>query len=97
MGIKLTPFSPIEMLHSDEEIKDFLADIYEQGEPALFVTVLGQVVKHKGVAKIAEETGLNREHLYKICGGKSQPTWDTIHRLLKALDVHLAKSSAAAA
>ncbi|WP_410493872.1 addiction module antidote protein [Endozoicomonas sp. 8E] len=47
------------------------------------------MVRHEGIAQLAEQTGLNRESLYKTFNGKVQPRWDTVHRLLKALGVKL--------
>lgn len=82
-------FSPIEMLHSDAEIAEWLTEAYEDEDPAVFIAVLGKVVKQKGVSRMAEAAGLNRESLYKAFNGKSQPKWSTVHRLLHALDVRL--------
>ena len=59
-------------------------------DPAVFIVALGHVVKHKGLAQLAEDTGLNRESLYKTFNGKVQPKWDTVHRLMKAIKVELA-------
>jgi probable addiction module antidote protein len=87
--MKTQTFNPVEMLHSDTEIAEFLAEAYEDEDPGFFIAALGQVVKHRGVAQLAEETGLNRESLYKAFNGQVQPKWDTVHRLLKALGVHL--------
>ena len=93
MTEKITPFNPIEMLHSDSEIAELLAELlaeaYEDEDPAVFVSVLGHVVKHKGVANMAVAAGLNRESLYKAFNGKAQPKWSTVHKLLHALGVHL--------
>ena len=89
MSLKLTPFNPADMLESDQEIADFLAQAYQDDDPMVFVTALGDVVKSLGVAQLAEQTGLNRESLYKAFSGKVQPRWDTVHRLLKALGVRL--------
>ena len=86
--VKTKTFNPVELLHSDKEIAEFLAEAYEDEDPTTFVTALALVVKQKGVAKMADATGLNRESLYKL-GEKTQPKWDTVHRLLRALDVHL--------
>ena len=82
-------FNPAGMLQSDEEIAAFLAEAYADDDPAAFVTALCDVVKLKGVAKMAEETGLNRESLYKTFSDQAQPKWDTVHRLLKAIGVRL--------
>lgn len=89
MGLKLTPLNPVEMLR-DDEIASFLTEAYQDDDPAVFIIALGDVVKHRGVAELARQTGLNRESLYKAFNGKVQPRWDTVHRLLKALGVKLA-------
>ena len=89
MVTKTHPFNPIQMLHSDAEIAEFLTDAYRENDPAIFITALGLVVKHKGVAKMAEKAGLNRESLYKAFSGKAQPQWSTVHKLLHALGVEL--------
>ena len=90
MALELTPFNPADMLNTDQEIADFLTEAYLDDDPAVFVLALGDVVKKKGVATMARDTGLRRESLYKTFNGKVQPKWDTVHRLLKALGVRLA-------
>ena len=90
MNIKTTPFNPITFLKTDDEISEFLTEAYKDEDPAVFIVALGHVARHRGIAKLAEETGLNRESLYKTFNGKVQPKWDTVHRLLKAMKVELA-------
>lgn len=90
MSIKTTPFNPIDFFNTEAEIAEYLAEAYQDDDPAVFIVALGHVVKHKGLAQLAEDTGLNRESLYKTFNGKVQPKWDTIHRLLKAIKVELA-------
>ncbi|MGM0593556.1 MAG: addiction module antidote protein [Pseudomonadota bacterium] len=87
MALKTAAFNPVDYLQSDEEIADYLTEAYQDDDPAVFVAALGNVVRHKGVARLAKETGLNRESLYKAFNGKSQPKWDTVHRLLHTLGV----------
>ena len=89
MALQTTAFNPVDYLQGDGEIADYLTDAYQDDDPAVFVAALGNVVRHKGVTRLAEETGLNRESLYKAFSGKSQPKWDTVHRLLHALGVHV--------
>jgi probable addiction module antidote protein len=86
---KLTQYNPFDHLLSEDELSQYLTDAYEDDDPAMFVVALGHAIKHKGVAQVAEAAGLNRESLYKVINGKVQPKWDTIHRLMRALGVHL--------
>jgi probable addiction module antidote protein len=86
---KLTEYNPFEHLLTDGELPEYLTNAYEDEDPAVFVIALGHAIKHKGVAQVAEAAGLNRESLYKVINGKVQPKWDTIHRLMHALGVHL--------
>jgi len=90
MNIKTTPFNPVDYLQGDAEIADYLTAAYQDDDPAVFIVALGHVARHKGIAQLARETGLNRESLYKTFNGKVQPKWDTVHRLLKAMKVELA-------
>lgn len=48
MTIKTRAFSPIEMLHTNEEIAEWLIDAYKDEEPAVFVAVLATVVHYQG-------------------------------------------------
>ena len=90
MSIKTTPFNPMDFLKTDDEIATYLTEAYRDDDSAVFIVALGHVVKQKGLAQLAEDTGLNRESLYKTFNGKVQPKWDTVHRLLKAMKVELA-------
>jgi probable addiction module antidote protein len=89
MAQKTAAFNPVDYLKGDEEIAEYLTGAYQDDDPSVFVAALGNVVRSKGVASLAEETGLNRESLYKAFNGKSQPKWDTVHRLLHALGVRV--------
>ncbi|WP_062263391.1 addiction module antidote protein [Endozoicomonas arenosclerae] len=89
MKDNLKPYNPFDNALTDEDIPWFLTEAYLDEDPAVFITALGHIVKYKGVAQLAEQTGLNRESLYKTFNGKVQPRWDTVHRLLKALGVKL--------
>jgi len=89
MNIRTTPFNPVDFLKNDAEIADYITEAYLDDDPAVFIVALGHVAKHKGVAQLAKETGLNRESLYKTFNGKVQPKWDTVHRLLKAMKLEL--------
>ena len=58
-------------------------------DPEVFVIALGHVAKARGVANVAEVTGLNRESLYKVFSGKAKPQWATIQAVMKALKINI--------
>jgi len=89
MSVKTRPFNPVEFLESDEEIVQYLSDAYDDENAEVFVIALGNVVKARGVAEVARQSGMNRESLYKIFSGKAKPQWGTIHALMHALGFHL--------
>lgn len=89
MAEQLTEFNPFEFMETQEEINEFLLECYQDDDPNTFVTALGQLVKLHGVASVAEQSGLNRESMYKTFNGKTQPKWDTIVRVMKTLHVNM--------
>lgn len=65
MAEKLYDYDPADALKSDEAIEVFLSDAFETGEARYIAKALGVVARAKGMTKIARETGLAREQLYK--------------------------------
>ena len=89
MKIKAAPYNPLDYLQTDEEIAQYLNDAYMDDDPEVFVIALGYVAKSRGVAKVAEAAGLNRESLYKVFSGKAKPQWATIQGVMKALNINI--------
>ena len=82
-------YNPFDHLLTQADIGDYLTQAFLDDDPAVFVTALGHVAKAKGIAQLATDTGLNRESLYKALSGKTQPKWDTVQRINKALNINL--------
>jgi probable addiction module antidote protein len=86
---KTKPYDPGLLLTDDDLIADFLQEAMEDPDPAVFIVALGHAAKAKGIAKIATATGLGRTSLYKTFSGDTEPKWETIQKILRALDVKL--------
>jgi probable addiction module antidote protein len=89
MKTETKPYNPFDHLLTQADMGDYLTQAFLDDDPAVFVTALGHVAKAKGIAQLATDTGLNRESLYKALSGKTQPKWDTVHRIIKALNINL--------
>ena len=82
-------YNPFDFLLDDSEISEYLNNAFMDDDPEIFIIALGHVAKHKGIAKLSKETGLNRESLYKALSGKTKPKWDTVQSIIKALHVNI--------
>ena len=91
-GDKATQQSAIEVsnyLRDDEEMALYLSAMLEDGTPAEIAGALGDIAKARGMAKLAEDTGLSRESLYKGLSGDRVPSADTLLRVIRALGMRL--------
>ena len=61
----------------------------EEGDPDLLVAALGDIARARGMTKLAEDSGLNRESLYKALRPGAKPRFDTVFRIMKALNIKM--------
>lgn len=85
----LAPFDASDYLDNEETIAEYLAAALENPDPDAFLGAVRDVAKARGISTVAERAGLGRESLYKTLRPGAQPRFDTIRRLLIALDVRL--------
>ncbi len=83
--LKVSQFDVLEHLKTEKDMASYLEACLEEGGPELFFIGLGDVIKAKGIAQIAKETGLSREGMYKTFTPGRQPQFDTIWKITKAL------------
>jgi len=81
----------------DEDLKDpveavgYLNACLEDGDPEVFLLALRDVARAQGgIAKLAEMTELNREHLYRILSENGNPAFSSLEALLDAMGFRLA-------
>ena len=89
MTLKTQPFEAARFLEDDEAVAVFITSILEENNPALLAAALGEVAKARGMAQVAEKSGMAREALYKALRSDSQPRFGTIARVCAALGVKL--------
>jgi probable addiction module antidote protein len=85
----ISTYDPAIALSSDEEITFFMADAFETGDSAYIAKALGVVARAKGMAQIAEQTGLSREQLYRSFSEQGNPTLKSTLAVMKALGIML--------
>lgn len=86
---KLKDFDVAEYLDSPAAIAAYLSEAFETGDDSLIARALGAVARVRGMKAVAEETGLNRENLYRSLSEGGRPELGTVMKVLDALDVQL--------
>lgn len=83
-------FDASEYLGSEDEIAAYLSAVMVENDPDLLIAALGDIARARGMAKLAEDTGLNRESLYKALRPGAKPRFETIFRIMRALNINMA-------
>ncbi|WP_245185368.1 addiction module antidote protein [Falsiroseomonas frigidaquae] len=86
---KTQEFDPAELLDDQETQARYLRlALEEDGLPGL-MQALGTVARARGMASVAEATGLGRESLYKTLRETGNPRVETLMQVLDALGMRL--------
>lgn len=89
-SVKILPrFDATKYLDDDEAIAVYLSEALKSGDQAFIAHALGDVARAKGMAQIAEETGLAREQLYRSFSESGNPTLKTLLAVIKTFGLEL--------
>ena len=87
--MKYSKFDVVDYLDSEEAIAAYLSAVMEENDPDLLIAALGDIARARGIAKLAEDSGLNRESLYKALRPGAKPRFDTVFRIMKAMNIKM--------
>ena len=85
----IVAFDAADYLDNDLVISEYLNAALEDENPNVFLQAIADVAKARGMTKLAKDTGLGRESLYKALAPGAKPRYDTVIRLVRALGVEL--------
>lgn len=88
--MKISKFDVTGHLDNEEVIAEYLAAAMEDPNPDVFLAALAEVAKARGIAKLAQDSGLSRESLYKTLSPGAKPRFETIVKITRALGVPMA-------
>lgn len=86
---KATKWDASEFLSSEEDVTAYLNTALEDGDASVLVAALGDIARAKGMTQLAKETGVTRDGLYKALSPTGNPSFDTVHKVIKALGFEL--------
>ena len=79
------PFDGAAYLTTEARMAALLDAALEDGHPQVIAAALGDLAKARGMTRIAKETGLNREALYRALSSQGNPELETFMKVIKAL------------
>ena len=96
MKTEFSKWDVTDYLKTDEDIILFLEACFDEaGDDAAFIAAaLGEVARARGMASIAEATGLTREGLYRTLSKQGNPSFSAILKVMKALGIKLRPEAA---
>ena len=86
---RLAPFDVSRHLNSEAVIAEYLAAALEDPNPDVFLRAVANVAKARGMASVAEASGLGRESLYKALAPGAKVRYETVRKLVDSLGVKL--------
>ncbi len=84
----------IEQFKNDHDflrlcLKKSFIDYVATDDKSYFLNILQKAVKAYGVSKIADKSGIARQHIYQICSKDSNPSLENFRLILKALGLKI--------
>lgn len=89
MTTKTREWDAAEALDTPERIALYLEAVFEDGDASLIAAAIGDAARAYGMTKLANDTGLAREALYRALSSEGNPEFATVLKVLDALGVKL--------
>ncbi len=87
--IKVSDFDLSLYLDDKEIIAEYLTQVLNDGDLDELYDAIAYIAKARGMSKISQDTGFGRESLYKSFKKGSKPKFETVLKVLRALDIKL--------
>lgn len=83
--VKTTKWDVAKHLKTEEDIRDYLAVAFEDGDPQVIILAVGAAARARGMTDIARQAGVSRESLYQSFSENGNPAFSTVVRVMNAL------------
>jgi probable addiction module antidote protein len=87
--MKTTVFDEAAYLTTEEDIAAYVTEALATGDTAVIAHALGVIARTRGMSRIASQTGLSRESLYRALSMDGNPEFTTVLRILEAMGLRL--------
>ena len=93
--IKVGPYDSADYLNTERDIKNYLEAVFEEPmDQEMLIHVLGVVARARGMMKLSRDTGITRAGLYKALSPGSNPSFETVAKIVGAFGMRLSAQAA---
>ncbi|WP_370930996.1 addiction module antidote protein [Bartonella sp. DGB1] len=87
--MEITPFDTSKYFKTEESQEILLQDAIDSGDSGYLAHALGIIAKNQGMTKLAKDTDLARESLYRSLSETGDPKLSTVLKVLKSLGLKI--------
>jgi probable addiction module antidote protein len=82
-------FDAAKYRDNPKRIAKYLNAALTTGDAAIITKAVGDMIRAQGMSRFSEKVGLRRESLYRSFNGQMGPGFDTVIKVLLALEIQL--------
>lgn len=86
---KFERFDVVDYLDNEDVIAEYLTVAMEDPDPDVFLHAVSDAARARSMSKLAQDSGLGRESLYKALRPGSKPRYETVSKIPAALHVKI--------
>ncbi|MDR0308010.1 MAG: putative addiction module antidote protein [Chitinispirillales bacterium] len=86
---KLQELDVAELLDTEEKLIAYLSAEFEEGDPHYIKIALSNVARARNITELAKKAGMPRASIYRALSENGNPEYETIQKIVKALDMQL--------
>lgn len=86
---QFAPYDAADYLDSDEVIAEYLNLAASDPDPDILVAAIADVARARSIATLAHNSGLKLETVSKALKPGSKPSYETVVKLLNALNIKI--------
>lgn len=87
--MKTIPFDASRYLDSEEAIAEYISQVMAEQDDNLLLAALNDIARARGMTRLARDTDLSREALYRSLEQGAKPRFDTIQRIMRGLGIQI--------
>lgn len=91
---KTRAYDTAKYLRNEKDMVAYLEAALEEGDAALVAAAVGDIARARGMTRVAQDTGLGRESLYKALSATGNPELGTVLKVLSSMGIRLHASAA---